>query len=247
MDSALRSSLRTVGILGGSFDPVHNAHLALAKAFARTLALDEVRFVPAGRPWQKGGLSASAKQRVAMLELALNELPVEACSFRVDERELRREGATYSIDTLAEMRAEVGPDASLILLIGADQLVRLDTWKRWSELWDYAHVAAATRPAAVALALPPAVEQEWARRLVGPGDRALLQTTQSGHAYLLDGFALDISATRIRTWLAAGGSWPDGCAAFLPRAVLEYIGAHGLYRSTGRTHPQPGPLPEGRE
>ena len=221
--------MRAIGLLGGSFDPVHTAHLAMADAFALALALDEVRFVPASLPWQKHGLLATGAQREAMLAAALLQHRAPRGVYTIDSRELQREGKTYTIDTLEELRRELGTGVSLVFLLGADQLVHLDGWKDWRRLWTYAHLAAATRPGFDAGALPDEVAKEWAVRL---GNAQALHSQASGRSYLLDHFSHDISATDIRSALAAGDvAAIDVSSRLVPSAVLDYIRAHRLYRS----------------
>ena len=221
-----------IGILGGSFDPVHSAHLAMADAFASALSLDEVRFLPASRPWQKSGLSADAGARVAMLEVALAHHVPSRGRFVIDERELARGGATYTLDTLIDLRREVGPDLSMVFLFGADQLVHLDTWHEWQRLWDYAHLAAVSRPGFDVGHLPSEVAAEWSRRT---GDAAALQAAPRGRSFLLEGLLLEISATDIRATLANRRRDDDRDdalpARLVPPSVLDYIEANHLYRS----------------
>ncbi|MGI9027005.1 MAG: nicotinate-nucleotide adenylyltransferase [Burkholderiaceae bacterium] len=221
--------MRTIGLLGGSFDPLHTAHLAMADAFAVALRLDEIRFVPASQPWQKHGLFASGEEREAMLEAALAHHRAPHGHYVIDTRELRRAGKTYTIATLEELRREVGAAVSLIFLFGADQLVHLDTWKDWRRLWDHAHLAAATRPGFDVLSMSAEVAREWSSRL---GDVEALHTRPSGRSYLLDDFAHDVSATDIRATLGAGdASAIAALSRLVPSAVLDYIRANHLYRS----------------
>ncbi len=221
-----------IGLLGGSFDPVHTAHLAMADAFATALSLDEVRFLPAARPWQKNGLSASGDDRVAMLRVALADHRPSHGRFVVDPRELVRGGETYTIDTLIELRGALGPRVPLVFLFGADQLVHLDTWRAWESLWDHAHLAAVTRPGFDIAKLPPAVQRAWSARA---GDATALRHAPAGRSFLLEGLSLDVSATDIRAALAAGGDAdhpsPASLGRLVPPAVLVYIQANHLYRS----------------
>ena len=221
-----------IGILGGSFDPLHSAHLAMADALASALSLDEVRFMPAARPWQKSGLSASAGDRVAMLEAALEHHVPTHGRYSVDTREVERGGATYTLDTLIDLRETLGAEASLVFLFGADQLVHLDTWHRWHQLWDYAHLAAVSRPGFELDQLPPEVAREWSRRV---GDATSLRSAPAGRTFLLETLHLDVSATDIRAALAGGTPGDDAGRVLpgrlVPPAVLDYIETNHLYRS----------------
>lgn len=129
-----------LGVLGGRFDPPHFGHLALAEQAREALGLDEVRFVPAGDPPHKG-VRASAEDRVAMTRLATDDHP----DFRVDDRELRRAGPSYAIDTVEELRRE-RPDAELAYLIGADAYAEIATWHRAEAFVRSATVVVVPRP-----------------------------------------------------------------------------------------------------
>jgi len=214
---------RCVALLGGSFDPVHDGHVALAGYFAKLLVPDELRILPAGNPWQKQGLRAEAAHRVAMVRIAFTHL---AMPVTVDEREIRREGATFTIDTLRELRAELGPAVSIVFLIGADQLQKLHTWKEWRGLFDYANVCAASRPGFTmdAAGLPEEVVREFSRRASTPTQ---IRETPSGLTSLATNLAVDISATQIRAALASG----KDAAGLIPPGVLDYIKQHHLYQS----------------
>ncbi|WP_151636024.1 nicotinate-nucleotide adenylyltransferase [Noviherbaspirillum aerium] len=212
---------RCIALLGGSFDPVHNGHVALANYFVTLLAPDELRILPAGNPWQKPPLKASAAQRIDMLRLAFERLAVPVV---IDEQEIHREGVTYTIDTLKALRAETGPQASIAFLIGADQLLHLRTWKQWQKLFDYAHVCAASRPGFDMAALPPEVAREFGRR---GASAEQIRTTPHGLGFIAGKLAIDISATQIRGALQHEHS----VGTLIPGGVLDYIQQHHLYKS----------------
>lgn len=212
---------RCIVLLGGSFDPVHAGHVALARYLAVLLAPDELRLIPAGNPWQKAPLRAAAQERIDMLRLALDSLHVPLV---VDRREIERDGPTYTIDTLRSLRAELGPAPSLVLAIGADQLLRLDTWREWPALFDHANLCVAPRPGFDTVAMPDAVKREFSRRAATP---AQLRATPHGLACIASGLAWDVSSTALRDTLARGGN----PGSLLPAPVLDYIERHHLYRS----------------
>ncbi len=215
---------RCVAVLGGSFDPVHEGHVALADYFIHWLTPDELRLLPAGNPWQKNGLQADAMHRVEMLRLAFGDQSVPVT---IDDREIAREGATYTIDTLRELRAELGGHTSIAFLLGADQLKKLHTWKDWPGLFDYAHLCAASRPgfAIDSAQLAPEVAREFSRRTATPEQ---MRSTPNGLCCLASNLAIDISATEIRAALQEG-SRPSQLA---PR-VLDYIQQNQLYETNG--------------
>jgi nicotinate-nucleotide adenylyltransferase len=212
-----------IAVLGGSFDPVHNGHVALGSYFAKLLFPDELRVIPTGNPWQKQGLCATPAQRIEMLKLAFGQ---SAPAVTIDEQEIRRDAPTYTIDTLRALRAELGRDASIAFLIGADQLQQLHTWKERQHLFDYAHVCAASRPGFEmdAAHVHNEVVREFARRTATPEQ---LRSTPHGLAYLAGNLAIDISATEIRAALQQG----QQPAALIPPTVLDYIKQHHLYQS----------------
>lgn len=211
-----------VALLGGSFDPVHQGHVALGALFAAQLQPDELRIIPTGSPWQKSGLQARADDRVAMLELAFREaaLPVT-----LDLQEIERNAPTYTIDTLRNVRAELGAAASVVFLMGADQLGQLDTWREWRSLFELAHIGVAARPgySLASADLPPAVLAELTPRL---GSLAQLRTTPSGLAYLAETLDVAISATQIRASLQRG----EKANSLISPVVLDYIQQHNLYK-----------------
>lgn len=183
------------GILGGNFDPVHNAHLAVARAALDHLGLERILWIPSGTPPHREAAHASAAQRAAMLRLAIADEP----RYRLDTRELRKATPCYTVETLEDLRAEPGAQAPLVLLIGADQYARLDTWHRWKDLFALARIAVFARPG---LAIAP---MHGVETVAMP--------------------PLDISSTVIRARIAAG----DPPRGLLPDAVLDYIDREHLY------------------
>ncbi|SFC34919.1 nicotinate-nucleotide adenylyltransferase [Massilia yuzhufengensis] len=215
-----------IALLGGSFDPVHNGHIALAALFADLIKPDQLRILPA-RPWQKTSLQASDAQRVAMLELAFARQPFEVT---IDLQEIERGSATYTVETLRGLRTELGPAASIVFLMGADQLQKLDTWRDWHELFALCNLGVAARPG-YALdqdQLPPAVAQELSQRLAPPAE---VRAAPFGKVCLAHTLAVDISATQVRNALRAQGKADADTSARLPAQVLDYIQQHNLYKS----------------
>jgi nicotinate-nucleotide adenylyltransferase len=196
-------------------------HVALGALFVHLLQPDELRIIPAGNPWQKKGLKASAEQRVDMLQLAFKEAGLKVT---IDRQEIERTTPTYTIDTLRQVRAEVGPQASIVFLMGADQLQQLDTWREWRALFDVAHIAVAARPGFSLdhAALPAAVAQELQQRRA---ELAQLRNTASGLATLVETLDMDISSSQIRSALQRG----EHANPCLPQVVLDYIQQHNLY------------------
>lgn len=214
-----------VALLGGSFDPVHHGHVALASLFSSLLSPSQLRVIPAGNPWQKNGLKAPAADRVAMLELAFADAGIDVV---IDTQEIERGSATYAIDTLRNIRHELGPDASIVFLMGADQLQHLDSWRDWLQLFDYTHFAVAARPGYALDELPQAVQRQVEARL-GTADE--LRGSPSGRILIAPDLAIDISATEVREALAAQGTPRQKNAnSLIPGVVLDYIQQHHLYK-----------------
>ena len=212
-----------VGILGGTFDPIHFGHLRLAQEAAEGLKLAAVRFVPSGTPPHRAAPAVSAEHRREMARLAIGTNPL----FSVDERELHRTGPAYTVDTLAELRRELGASSSLCLLVGADAFLDLATWSRWHELFNLAHVVVAHRPGYPVDTWQNRMPQPLAREY---GARTLAQPlavhlAPAGGIVVVPIAALDISSTRIRECLR-GGISPR---YLLPDSVLDYIGRNALY------------------
>lgn len=209
--------MRPLALLGGTFDPIHNAHLRVAWEAAECLDA-EVRLVPAQVPPHRDPPVASASQRVAAVRAAL----AGQHRLTLDTRELERAGPSWTIDTLIELRAELGPEPALVLVLGSDQLRNLATWHRYRELLQYAHIAATRRGAHPLNDLEPRVEA----LLAGHG-REALPDAPSGAIVWFTMAPVPVSATALRARLARG----ERPAELLPAAVLDYIERHRLYRA----------------
>lgn len=203
---------------GGTFDPIHNGHLAVARSVAAQLQ-SVVHLVPCADPPHRAPPVASAAQRAQMVRLAIEGDPCLA----LDTRELRRAGASYTLDTLRELRADLGPDVAIACLIGADAFRGLNGWRGWRELFDLGHLVALTRPGHSLDALHPELERELApRRREAP---AALRQATSGHVLELAVPAWEVSSTQVRAALAAG----QALQRWVPDRVLAWIAANDVY------------------
>lgn len=208
-----------IGILGGTFDPIHIGHLRPAIEAREALGLAEVRLLPNHIPPHRASPFCSSEQRLAMVRLAAAENP----GFVVDKRELAREKPSYTIDTLIALREEL-PDTPLCFLMGMDSLLGLPGWHRWRELLDYAHLVVSTRPGWQP-DYPAEVAELLARHQTS--EVADLHRHRHGHIWLADNLPIELSATRLRALLAAG----QDPRYLLPAPVADYIARHRLYRS----------------
>jgi len=206
-----------IGIFGGTFDPIHFGHLRSAFEMLQALRFGEVRFMPAGNPPHRGAPVASAELRLRMVRVAT----AGQAGFVVDDRELRREGPSYSVDTLAALRAE-HPLRPLGLIIGMDAFLGLPKWYHWREILELAHIVVAHRPGWRAPDIGPLGELLADRGTHRIGD---LHQAKSGHIYIHDVTQLEISSTEIRE-LVANGRSPR---YLMPDAVLEVIEESGCY------------------
>jgi nicotinate-nucleotide adenylyltransferase len=217
---------RCIAVLGGSFDPVHQGHVALARLFAGLLRPDALRILRAGQRWKKIGLQASDRDRVAMLELAFEALKSPSLPVTIDLQEIERKTPTYTVETLRALRKELGPRTSIVFLMGADQLRKLDSWNEWRELFALANLGVATRPGydLAQEALPPMVAQELSMRLATPDTVRLLAHGKVCLAPTLD---VDLSSSQLRAALQSGA---DASALGMAQ-VLDYIQQHNLYKN----------------
>ena len=217
-------SIAPIGILGGTFDPIHNGHLRLAQEALEQCNLAAVRFIPSGTPPHRNAPHANARQRLDMARLALQGNP----SFVLDEREIHRAGPCYTVDTLTALRAELGEQQPLCLLMGGDAFLLLHTWHKWELLFALAHIVVIQRAGGVPLGnamnnADTALRNEYHARLV-PTPR-LLHDAPAGAILVVDMPALEISATDIRRRCAEG----KNIRYLLPDAVAGYIQSRQLY------------------
>ena len=200
--------LTRVGILGGTFDPVHRGHLEIARVAMDEAALERVIFIPAGQPRLKSGdPSASPEERLEMLRLAVNGAP----GFDVSDMELRRSGPTLTVETLRELRDELGHGVELCFILGLDALARFDQWVEPERVTELARLLAVSRPGYSGFDWP-----EFYSR----------NPYAEGRVDCLDSTAIDVSASELRVRIASGAS----VSGLLPAAVEQYIRDNGLYR-----------------
>lgn len=200
-----RSGRYRLGVMGGTFDPIHHGHLVAASEVAAKFGLDEVVFVPTGVPWQKRERDVSlAEDRYLMTVIATASNP----RFSVSRVDIERPGDTYTVDTLRDLRAERGPDTDLFFITGADALRQILTWRGADELFDLAHFVGVTRPGV------PLTEDD-------------LSHLPEGSVTLLEVPALAISSTNCRQRVHA----QQPIWYLVPDGIVQYIAKRGLYPS----------------
>ena len=212
--------MKPVGIFGGTFDPIHYGHLRSAFEMLQALDFEEVRFVPCGDPPHRGVTFAPAKERLRLVELAIQGQE----GFVADDRELRRDGPSYTVDTLATLREEF-PGRSLGLIVGMDAFLGLPGWYRWDEILDFAHIVVAHRPGWKAPdigALGELITEYGTHRV-----RDLHEATH-GRLHIHAVTQLEIASTEIRDLVAAGRD----PRFLMPDAVRNEIEETGLYKET---------------
>jgi nicotinate-nucleotide adenylyltransferase len=207
-----------VGVFGGTFNPVHYGHLRSALELVERLQLDHLRLMPCAEPPHRGAPSCPAEHRAAMVELAVTGEARLVC----DRRELTRPGPSYTITSLEEIRVELGHARALCLVMGGDALVHINTWHRWRELLDLAHIVVIARPGCDLPADGEVADWLSTHRL---RDRRDLHGRSHGGVLLEELRPLAISSTEIRELLADGRS----ARYLVPEPVLDYIHAHSLY------------------
>jgi nicotinate-nucleotide adenylyltransferase len=212
--------LQPVGILGGTFDPVHNGHLHLATTFLETLNLAELRFIPLNTPPHRTAPFASAEQRLEMLGLAIENQP----DMKIDDCEIRRGGISYTIDTLKHLR-KILDKTSLCLLMGMENFNTLNHWRQWRSLSNYAHIVIADRPGS-----NNKLTNNEMKNFLDDNITQSVETLHQQPAGLimqLDIPMLDISSTQIRNNIQTNLK----SDSLLPNKVLDFIQAHDLYKS----------------
>ena len=205
--------LTRVGILGGTFDPVHRGHLEIARRARDEAGLERVIFIPAAQPRLKSGEpSASPEQRLSMLRLSLDGIAGDGIAgFEVSDIELRRSGPTLTVETLRELRRELGEGVEIIFILGLDALGRFDQWVEPEGVVELARLLAVSRPGYSGFDWPSFYDRN---------------PYAQGRVDCLDSTAIDVSASELRQRIAAGAS----VSGLLPDAVEQYIRDNGLYR-----------------
>ena len=219
----ISASNRHIGIMGGSFNPVHYGHLRVASEAKRRLALDAMCIMPAAQSPLKVQHAVSADHRLAMLNLALTEFP----ELQLDTRELDRKGPSFTVDSLHTLRQEMGSDATIYFFVGDDLMPTLNRWSRWQTLTDYAHLVVVNRSGEF-LAIPAEVTSWWHKREM---PLARLASFSSGRVSRLESPLFDVSSSEIRHLLKSGERETE----MIPLAVMEYIIHHKLYENSSQT------------
>jgi nicotinate-nucleotide adenylyltransferase len=211
---------KLIGILGGTFNPIHFGHLRMAQELADALNFSEVRFIPSANPPHKTAPEVSAEHRAEMVRLAINDNPL----FKLDARELERTGASYTIDTLISLQEELGKNTGLCLMMGSDAFLKINMWARWQELLDYCHIILVQRPN---LPGQPKLPEELTALLHDRYTENVddLTSKTTGYIHMQAITPLEISATKIRENFKLGQT----PRYLMPEKVIEYIGSHRLY------------------
>lgn len=213
------SQLTPVGVFGGTFNPVHYGHLRSALELVEHLGLDHLRLMPCAVPPHREAPSCAAADRAAMVELAVSSEP----RLRCDTRELERAGTSYTIDSLLQLRGELGEGHSLSLVMGCDAVLKITTWHRWEELLEVAHIVVIARPGWHFPQQGGVADWLEAHRVPDP---KVLLSAAAGSILVEELRPLSISSTEVRELLAAGQS----ARYLLPEPVLDYIQDKQLYR-----------------
>lgn len=220
--AVIHPKMPAIGILGGTFNPIHFGHLRMAQELAEKLNLEQVRFIPAANPPHKDAPAISPQQRAEMVQLAI----ADNSSFVLDDRELHRSGASYTIDTLQSLRNELGTTTSITLLMGSDAFTKFDTWHRWQEIIHFCHIALVQRPklhghdGVLSKTLETFLHNHYSEN---PDD---MHALPAGIITMRQVTALDISSTAIRQAIKSN----DSVRYLMPGNVIDYIKSNQLYR-----------------
>ena len=221
MTVATNTRIPAIGILGGTFNPIHFGHLRMAQELADALGLTQVRFIPAANPPHKDTPTISAQQRAEMVQLAI----ADNQRFVLDERELLRTGPSYTIDTLQSLRDELGATASITLFMGSDAFSQFDTWHRWQEIIHLCHIALVQRPqlrghdTVLSKTLETFLHHHYSENSNDIHD------LPAGIVTMRQITVLDISSTAIRHGL----KFNDSVRYLMPDNVINYIKSNHLY------------------
>lgn len=216
-----------MGIYGGTFDPIHYGHLRIAEELLNSIGLARIIFVPSGEPRLRAEPAASKTQRTDMVKLAIHDND----KFALDEREINRPGISTTVQSLREYRCEFGSDTAPCFILGMDAFIKINQWFEWRELFKLCHLIIVARPGYLS------IDEEWnwpmeikaefiSRRVMNPCD---LELQSSGLIYPAQTSLLDISASQIRSLIAAGKS----IRYLLPENVCDYIKHNNLYKRNG--------------
>jgi nicotinate-nucleotide adenylyltransferase len=209
--------MRTIGLLGGTFDPIHNGHLQLAQAIHTYLQLEEIRLIPAANPLLRAPPVATAAQRLAMANIAAEDYPW----LKVDDREIKRGGFSYTVETLASLREEM-PDTVLCFIMSADQFLQFDSWQSWERIPELAHLIVVNR-SGYALTSNERLDIFFNQRRTD--EVHLLHETPNGLLFFQHMDPLLVSGTQIRARLKAG----ESVEGLVSERVRTYISEQGLY------------------
>jgi nicotinate-nucleotide adenylyltransferase len=212
-----------VGLLGGTFDPIHNGHLAVAEAGVRALSLDAVRFIPSARPPHRPDSPIASEYH--RLEMARRAVATNA-AWEVSDLELQRNGPSYTFDTLAQLHREGLTPLQIFFLTGADAFAEIATWHQYPAVLDSAHFAVVARPGAAVGQLHQRLPS-LASRMVRADE---IDAARTPRIVLIEWPTPDVSSTDIRRRVMTG----DPIDTFVPAAVAAYIMQHALYREPGR-------------
>lgn len=209
-----------IGVLGGTFDPIHFGHLRTALDVAESMKLEQVRFIPCGIPPHREPPVASAEQRLTMVQMAIEA----QAGFIADDREIRRSGPSYMVDTLLSLRAELGDEVSLGLILGLDAFCALESWHQWQRLIELAHLLVMTRPG---WAIEDVTSDNLQNLITHHRSENIRNCQQraAGCVIFLPVSQLGISSTQIRQTIKAGGS----IRYLLPDSVYTHIMAEQIY------------------